>query len=65
MIVLWILLGILALLTLLLMLPFRLHVVYREEFSVTLCLLGIPIHSYPHKKEAPARQAKKKKQTKA
>lgn len=64
MIVLWILLGILALLGLLLMLPFRLHVVYQEDFSVTLRLLGVPIHSYPRKKEAPARRAKKKKQAK-
>ena len=63
MIVLWILLGILALLALLLMLSLRFHVVYREELSVTLRVLGIPFPLYPRPKarKASSRPSKKKK----
>lgn len=70
MIVLWILVGILALLTLLLMTHLCLHVKYEEEFSVTLRVLGIDIPLYPRKKKRVnlsdySRRALRKKQKKA
>ena len=70
MIVLWILLGILALLALLLMLKLRFHVKYGDGLAVTLRVAGIGIPLYPHKEERVdpsdySRRALRKKQKKA